>query len=195
MSDLISTNNRWLEQRAHDVQESIGRIRALRAELAYLQIGWRPPDGGWSIGQVFEHLILTDTPYLENMRTVLPGAKRGGADWKPSFTGAMIIRAVSPEATRKSKAFRNFQPGPQPRANVIDEYLARREQLVELIGAARDVDLRATRVRSPIVRLVRLNLGDAIQILVAHTQRHLQQVERVRRHPDFPRGTDPNSSS
>lgn len=195
MSDLISTNNQWLEQRAHDVEESIRRIRALRDELAYLQIGWRPPDGGWSIGQVFEHLILTDTPYLENMRAAMHGAQRGGVDWKPSFMGGMIIRAVSPEATRKTKAFRNFQPGPQPRANVIDEYLARREQLVALIGEARGIDLRATRMRSPIVRLVRLNLGDAIQIMVAHTQRHLQQVERVRRHPDFPRGTDANPAS
>ncbi|HEX6560371.1 MAG TPA: DinB family protein, partial [Longimicrobiales bacterium] len=163
-------------------------------ELEYLQLGWRPPEGGWSIGQVFEHLILTDTPYLETMQRALVGAKHGGGAWQPSFMGGMIIRAVDPGTARKSKAFKKHQPGPQPRANVIDEYLARREQLTDLIGAARGVDLRAVRMRSPIIGLVRLNLGDAIQIMVSHTRRHLQQIERLRQHPDFPSTTSPSPS-
>jgi hypothetical protein len=39
---------------------------------------------------------------------------------------------------------------------------------------------------SPVAKLIRLNLGDAINILVVHTQRHLQQMARIRNHPEFP---------
>ena len=61
--------NPWLGERAREVRASIEQIERLRTELGYLQLGWRPPDGGWSIAQVFEHLIAADASYLPRMRS------------------------------------------------------------------------------------------------------------------------------
>ncbi len=58
-------NNRWLAERVSDVRASIADLRREVGPLAYLQLGWRPPEGGWSIAQVIEHLIITDESYLE----------------------------------------------------------------------------------------------------------------------------------
>jgi hypothetical protein len=177
----------WLNERAREVRASIDSIKALRDQLEYLQIGWRPPEGGWSIGQVFEHLILTDEPYLELIPPLLAKAERGSADWKPSLMGGFITRAVSPETPRKVKALKGFQPGPEPRANVIDEYIKVRERLLQIIEQSKGVNLNKARMKSPVLGIMRYNLGDAFMILTRHTQRHLQQVERVRNHPEFPK--------
>ena len=53
--------------------------------------------------------------------------------------------------------------------------------------SAKGIDLRRNKVTSPVSKLIRINLGDALLILVVHSQRHLQQIARVRAHPDFPK--------
>ena len=175
----VAYNEPWLDERAREVRASIAAIQGMSAQFSYLQLGWRPPDGGWSIGQVFEHLILTDRPYIDAIRRALRNAPRARDAWRSSFLGGMLVRAVSPEAKRKAKAFKGYRPGPQPRADVVSDYLALREQLLELIAEARGADLRRTRFHSRIFGLIRLNLGDGIMVMIRHTERHLQQVARV----------------
>ena len=67
-------NNPWLMDRIRDVEQSIDIIKRDVATLEYLQIGWRPPDGGWSIAQVMEHLILTEERYCSFADIRLPNA-------------------------------------------------------------------------------------------------------------------------
>ena len=179
-------NQQWLDERASEIRASITDLEHLRDTLAYLQLGWRPPEGGWSIGQVIEHLILTDQPYLADISRLLMRAKRGGERWHPSMLGGFITRAVSPQAPRKAKAFKGFQPGPEPRADALSEYIEIRRALLALIEQSKGVDLNRARLKSPVFGLIHYNLGDAYMILTRHTQRHLQQIERVRAHPQFP---------
>ena len=179
--------NQWLEERAREVRESIAAINKLRDELRYLQLGWRPPDGSWSIAQVFEHLIISDVSYLESMREMVEHGKRGSTPWKPTFGGGLLIRTVSPTQKRKSRAPRIYRPPAEPRANVVEAYLALRKNFLELVERADGVDLRRTRMVSPVTPLIRPNLGDAIMVLTIHTQRHLQQIDRIRAHADFPK--------
>jgi hypothetical protein len=47
-----------VDERASEMCDAIA---ALERELTYSQLGWRRQDGEWSIAQVLEHLILTDT--------------------------------------------------------------------------------------------------------------------------------------
>jgi hypothetical protein len=179
------TNDQWLDEHARDVRASIDIIRRIRDELAYLQIGWRPPDGGWSIAQVFEHLIISDSLYLPRLRQLSASGVRGDTPWRPSLAGNLLARSLAPTSPRKTPSPQVFRPA-EPRANVIDEYIKVREETARLIDALHGIDLRRNRLSSPVSKLIRLNLGDAIHILVIHTQRHLLQIDRVRNMPDFP---------
>jgi hypothetical protein len=178
--------NQWLEERAREVRASIATIAELRAELSDLQLAWRPPDGGWSIAQVFEHLIISDASYLERMRAMVDHGKRGDTPWKPTFGGGLLIKTVSPANRRKTSAPRIYRPPAEPRARVVEAYLALRTNFLELIERADGVDLRRNRMVSPVTWLMRPNLGDAIMVLTVHTQRHLQQIDRIRARADFP---------
>jgi hypothetical protein len=175
----------WLEERAREVSASIADIRRL-AGLSQTQISWRPPDGGWSISQVLEHLILTDSAYLPVLHRAIANGPRGETAWRPSLMGGLLLRFVRPKSKRKVKAIKGYIPGPEPRANVVSDYIALREQLLRAINQARSRDLRRTRFISPLSSLFRMNLGDAIMVLVVHTQRHLEQIARVRANASFP---------
>ena len=181
-------NNPWLAERAREVRANIAELRREVEPLEYLQLGWRPPEGGWSIAQVLEHLIITDESYLDKLEPLLAGPPRhpNYDAWRASLLGGLLVRSQRPDATMKVKTPTRWRPGPEPRADPLADYLQRQERLITLIERADGHDLRRTRLHSPISRLVRLNLGDAIMTLVVHTQRHLQQIRRIKQHADFP---------
>jgi len=63
---------------------------------------------------------------------------------------------------------------------VLEEFLARQEDVGRLIAEAGTMDWRRVRMSSPVVPLLRMNLGDALTILVVHAERHAGQIERVK---------------
>lgn len=177
----------WLDERAREVRASIAAIRKIGGELEYLQLGWRPPDGGWSIAQVFEHLIIAETSYFAGVRRILGQGKQGSEEYSASLIGGFIIRSLQPTSTRKVPAPRIYKPAPEARANVVDEYIKVREELLAYIERARGFDLRRNKLSSPVMKIIRVNLGDVFVIAIVHTQRHWQQIERIRSNPAFPK--------
>ncbi|MGQ0560713.1 MAG: DinB family protein [Gemmatimonadota bacterium] len=89
----MASNNEWLNERTQDVRASIDAIGRLQSQLSYLQIGWRPPTGGWSIGQVFEHLIISDSLYLPKLWQLAERGKRGDMPWSCTADAARALRA------------------------------------------------------------------------------------------------------
>jgi hypothetical protein len=179
--------NEWLADRIREVEDSIAVVEREVLPLAYLQIGWRPPEGDWSIAQVMEHLIITEESYLAAFDRIL--AERpvhaSTEEWTPSLIGGFLTRSQMPEA-RKMTSPSVWRPAPEARANVVEEYIAVRRRLIEAMRRAEGHNLRRTRLSSPAAKLIRINLGDAFMTLVVHTQRHLRQIERIRSHRDFP---------
>ena len=164
------------------------RTRALTAGLSESQLRWRPPGGGWSVGQVLEHLVLTHEPYVVLMRSALERggerARSGGArPWRPTLLGRIIVRSMA--APRKVKTGRRFNPGSEVGPGSADRLVATVRATADVVRAADGADLRV-RFTSPVAAVFRPNLGDAFLLLAVHAQRHLGQIERVLAEPGFP---------
>ena len=142
-----------------------------------------PPDGGWSVAQVFEHLCVSNLSYLEGPlpAAVARAVERGaaGRDWRPSFIGGWLTRALM-EGAQPTWSPKRYRVGIEVRANVVDEFLATVRRVRELMVEADGSDLRVM-MSSPVNALFRLNVGDAFRVLVVHSHRHLAQAERTRR--------------
>ena len=165
------------------------RTWELCAGLSDTQLRWRPPGGGWSVGQVLEHLVLSHEPYVARMRAALEqgherARERGARPWKPTWLGAFIVR--SQMAPRKVKTGRWFDPGPEAGPGAAHRFLATVRAVAELVQASDGADLRV-RLVSPVAPVFRPNLGDAFLLLVVHAERHLRQIERVLAEPGFPK--------
>jgi hypothetical protein len=177
----------WLNARKREVEESIAALQRDVAPLAYLQLGWRPPDGGWSIAQVLEHLIVTDESYLQVFDRLLATKpdRPSSEEWRPSLIGGFLTRSQLPGA-RKMKTPAQWRPAPEARANVVEEYIQVRRRLVAALDKAPGHDLRRTKLSSPAAKFIRMNLGDAFMTMIVHTRRHLAQIERIKAQPGFP---------
>ena len=142
-----------------------------------------PPDGGWSVAQVFEHLRRANLCYLDGplSAAVAKAVSRGPWDreWKPSLIGGWLTQSLV-EGTKPLPSPRLFRVSTDPRANVVDEFLATMRRTRELMQEADGHDLRIM-FASPASPLFRLNLGDAFRVIVVHAHRHLAQAERTRR--------------
>jgi hypothetical protein len=177
-----------------DLQHSLHRrTLATHDEIARLvrpldpeQLNRRPPDGGWSVGQVLEHLCRSAEIYEAPLQAMLRAARVDAAaalrDWTPTTFGRLLVGSLA--APRKLPASKGIVPGDTPRAAVREAFLAMHAALATRIEATSTFDWRALRMSSPIVPrilrpLARLNLGDVLSVFVVHAERHARQMERV----------------
>ncbi len=147
------------------------------------KINEHPDPKGWTVGQVLEHLIITDELYEEPFNALLRSARQdAGAparDWKPSFIGGLVAKSLmSPKPLRAPKVFR---PGPTPRNGIVEALLARELRFVQAMDAAASLDWRALRISSPALPswAPTMNLGDGFRIHIVHVTRHSRQIERL----------------
>lgn len=165
------------------------KLQALAGTLGDRALRWAPPTGGWSIGQVLEHLTVAADSYLTPMRRLIEralAATGAGGDplWRPSLMGGFLAKSL--RAPRGLPAPRAYIPALVARADVLAEFRKRQRETAMLLERARPLEWNRIRMASPISRLIRLNLGDCFTIGVAHARRHLGQIERIRAQPGFP---------
>lgn len=142
-----------------------------------------PPDGGWSVAQVFEHLCITNLAYLDGpLGPALARALERGASarpWKPSFVGGWLASSLA-EGTKPLPSPGRFRIGPTVRDQVVDVFLDTIARTRALLLEAERADLNVG-LASPASPILRINLGDALRTIVVHSHRHLAQAERTRR--------------
>jgi uncharacterized damage-inducible protein DinB len=166
----------------HDMAALDARLESLRSVPA-ARLSAAPAAGGWSAAEVLEHLCVAADSYLERLeRIVADRAGRRVDDlekqaWRPSLAGRLLVVAM--ESERKTRAPKIYRPPGPPRDAVVAAFIGRQERLTRLLHATRDLDWRRTRFVSPVSPLVRMNLGDALLVLVRHAERHWGQIERT----------------
>jgi DinB superfamily len=159
------------------------RLASLLRSLDASRLSEHPEPNGWSVGQVLEHLCVTDevsVPLAEAvLRSARPDAGAPAREWKSTLIGGFI--ADSLRNKRPLRAARVFRPGPTPRSGIVEKFLASELNFVNAMDAAGSFDWRALRVRSAALPrwAPKMNLGDGFRIHVIHVARHAKQIERV----------------
>lgn len=159
--------------------------------LTPAQINWKPSAEEWSIGQCFDHLILTNRPYFPVFEKIAAGEQTRTL-WErvpllPAFFGRLIIGAVSPKSARKVKARPKFIPASSNvDAQIIGRFASHQEEFVRLMQATEKLPLEKIIITSAISSLVTYSLLDGYRILVTHERRHFMQAERVMTSEGFP---------
>ena len=180
MAATAQLQNTLLSQLQSELDIIDAEARILHDALTDEELRRSAPGGGWTIGQVFEHLIVSNSLYYERMERALATRRPAGSSkWRPTLFGRMLANSLSPQSTRRLPAPRVFRPAPEPRAQVIQAFLESQERFRTLARAADGLDLNRIRVTSPVSPLFRLNFGDALRVIVVHEQRHFQQIRRI----------------
>jgi DinB superfamily len=173
-----------LQAVASDAAKVFGR-------LSPAQLNWKPSAEQWSVGQCFDHLIVTNSTFFPAMRRIASGTFKSGLWGRVSplsgFFGRFILKALDPEKGRRTKAPRVFEPSKSDvAADVIERFAAHQSEVSELMRATAGADLRGLKVTSPVSAVATYSLLDAYRIVVAHERKHFEQARRVTRAEGFP---------
>jgi hypothetical protein len=167
-----------------ELSTSRDRIATLVRPIDVARLNEHPEPNGWSIGQVLEHLLLSDEKYDAPLAELLARSPRdaGAAarEWKSSLIGGGIANSlINPKPIKRGP--RAFRPGPTPRNGVVEAFLARELRFLQAMDDARPYDWRKLRIHSPALPrwAPKMNLGDGFRIHVVHVTRHSRQIERL----------------
>lgn len=138
--------------------------------------------GGWSVAQCLEHLNSYGKYYL-------PLFEKGLSEYaenlenkilKSSWLGQKAIDSMDlSKSKKKFKAFKGHIPASNLDAKaVVSEFINQQERLLEILRIARSKDVQKIKIPISIAQFLKLHLGDAIQFLIMHNERHVQQANR-----------------
>ncbi|NNE66067.1 MAG: DinB family protein [Pyrinomonadaceae bacterium] len=180
-----------------DLNQFLEKSEALKGEagekfgsLSSGQLNYKPNSDVWSVGQIIEHLIISNDLYLGNLSKVADGTHNDNGWSKIPFVtglmGTMLRKGVSPESARKLKTFGIFEPSASDIADsVIEDFIDNQDRLISTIKALKPRDL-AKRIATPVSKLLNIRVGDALEMLLLHEERHFLQADGVMNSDGFP---------
>jgi uncharacterized damage-inducible protein DinB len=156
------------------------------------QFTWRPTPDSWSVAQCLDHLNAAAREYLPMLDEGIATAVRRGlytpGPYAYNWVGRLVVYVVKPTTRRRSMAPQAFLPAEgRRREEIMAAFRAYQVQYVDRLRQASGLDLARARVTSPVARWIRMPLGSAFAMAIAHEQRHLVQARRVLETPGFPR--------
>ena len=139
-------------------------------------------NGGWSIAQCLDHLNSYGQYYLPYIQS---GLNKNIGQPQPNtfqstWLGNYFTRLMDPETGKKKhKAAKKHKPTPNLDAHaVVAAFIQQQETLLTYLKRAYQTDLNKNKIPVSIFKWIKLNLGDVLQFLIAHNERHLLQAKR-----------------
>lgn len=137
--------------------------------------------GGWSIAQCLEHLNSYGRYYLPQLQQTLSSANHNHpiTQFRSGLLGNYFTNLMNPDKSRsKMKSPAGHTPAVELNTyEVVAEFIQQQEELIKILQLSRTRNLNK-RVPISISKIIKLKLGDVLQFLIAHDERHLRQALR-----------------
>ncbi|WP_460639105.1 DinB family protein [Larkinella harenae] len=171
-----------IQQRIRTVLETVEReFRPLSDE----QLNWKPDTRQWSITQCLQHLNLAERFYIRNLQKRvddlgLVQSNPTDQSLQSSVSGRLLRHMVDPKTKMKLPTVSFMKPRPDlnPR-DVMAQFVELQQLLHDLLDKAPYLDWNQTPMPTLFGNWLKINVGDAFLMLIAHTERHLNQALRV----------------
>ncbi|MGF7213905.1 hypothetical protein GGR92_000045 [Spirosoma lacussanchae] len=178
-------------------------LKTVESEFGHLsdeQLRWKPAPRSWSIIECLQHLNLAERYYIRNLQhkvdqlglvQTMPTDQTLASD----RVGRTLNWIVNPETKLKFPAPGIIKPRSSVDlhpANVLAQFLEIQYLLRELLDKAVYLDWNADKLTTIFGNWLKIRVGDALQMLVSHSERHLNQAMRVKKEMDTFAATNNN---
>ena len=164
------------------IDDVINTMDGVNHQLTNLPEG----DKKWSMLQCIKHMSIATNLYVKNLSELLANEKQIEATegYNGGWMGRYLEKSNAPKENgvlkNKLKTFKWMDPENQmDRNEVIDEFIVTHQKIIALIKQSEVVNLDRTKIQTAIP-ILKLRLGDAYKFLLAHTRRHVVQLQRIK---------------
>lgn len=177
---MNSKTQKWTESVDQITQEAINSFVNIPLENIHL----KPNPKIWSIAENIEHLITINKTYFPILERLKNGTYQGAFIGRfPFFTnlfGDMIFKSVSDGGKKKQKTFPLWEPKIQQGDDtILERFKQHQEELKSWIVQMEPLIKKNQIIHSPANKLIVYSLEKAIEIIIAHEHRHLDQAKNL----------------
>ena len=176
------TSNELLDKLRHDALALIDIAKEFEL-LGESTLNWKEHPEKWSILECLEHLNRYSLYYHGELSKAIARAKpsENMHEARSTWMGKKFIAMMHPENKAKHKTFARMNPVHSDLTKeTIDRFLVYQKELLLILRDASKIDLNSASISVEFFKLLKMNLGDALQFLVVHEQRHIQQAQAAR---------------
>lgn len=177
---------------AHELQSRISAVLETVEQkfrpLTETQLRWKPAPDRWSIVECLQHLNLAERFYIRNIQHKVdqlgvlqtnPTDQVIESDW----IGKTMLYVIDPQVKIKLPAPGMLRPRRAEDldpTDVVNQFVELQTLLRDLLNKAVYLDWNQDKVMTMYGNWLKIRLGDAVRMLVAHTERHMNQAMRVK---------------
>jgi uncharacterized damage-inducible protein DinB len=153
--------------------------------LSEAQWNFKPGEATWSIAECAEHIIVTEGSLMQLLKKMMasPATQEKAADTEGK--DALVLKRLT-DRSRKAQAPEFLRPTGRWRSPqaAIEEFKQRRDATIEYVKTTQE-DLRSHSFPHP--SLGALDGYQTILLMAGHSQRHIDQLNELKHHPNFPK--------
>jgi hypothetical protein len=160
--------------------------KAVATELATLDLqdlNFKTSPDSWSILECLEHLNRYSRYYNPELAKAIEGnpghAEVQGITY--SWLGKKSLEMVRPQNMKRHKTVKHMNPANSDLGRAtVEEFLHHQAGLLHLLQRAGNANLHKKAVPVEFFKLMKLRIGEALEFVVLHEERHVQQAMRVK---------------
>jgi DinB superfamily len=173
-----------LERLEADLKSMLEDLRTQAAVLPEAALRWRPSTDRWNAMECFAHLNAFFDLYLSRIELAIHKSK--ARRWTPgdkinySMMGRSDLKKANPyngRALRAKKKYDFFQSNVN--ANELKRFIINAERLLRYIDQSKEIDLNRAKIARGPSGFFKYTLGNTLEWLVVHAQRHVNQVNTL----------------
>jgi hypothetical protein len=172
----------FLTQAERQIEEQLKLVISVFQNLPEDILLKPAPNNGWSIAECLAHLNSYAEFYQPRIAKAIDKTSTLEAPgiFNHTYLGRYFISSMNPdESKKKFKAMKKHKPVNILNPDVVvTSFIQHLENMLGLLTMAKHKNLRKTSVSTSISPLLRINAGDAIEFLLTHNRRHLEQATR-----------------
>ena len=189
-------SNKLLQNLESITKANLDFVESQVQHLSQEQLNWKLHQESWNALQVLAHLNayakyyqrvikekIHQTRHNQPVETFVSSPLGKGA-WMSVKLGNLK------NMKRRLRAPRNYNPAVNKSLLIgteIEDFIVFQQQLIELLNAAKAVNLRKVKIPIALSKFIKLRLGDALLFHVYHNQRHVEQINKIIQNQRFPR--------
>ncbi|NEM96501.1 DinB family protein [Pontibacter burrus] len=163
-----------------------GQYQTIVSEISSLDnslLNYKSAPESWSILECLEHLNRYSRYYNPALAKAI--TKHTSNNSAPgisySWLGKKSLEMVRPQNGKKHKTVKHMNPAnSQLSTATITEFLEHLQDLENLLRSAKTANLNKKVIPVEFFKLLKMRIGETLEFIVTHQERHLQQALRVK---------------